>query len=140
MSLIPRDSWSDIYRLFDNTFPSIRPRFDADTFSPRVDVIEKETAFEIIADLPGVAKKDINITCLNGVLTIEASTTKDEETKENDKVIHKERYHGKMVRSFSLGDNLDMTQIYAEFEEGVLVVVVPKLEGKPEESQRINIS
>ncbi len=46
MSLIPRDSWSDFYRLFDNAFPALRPRFDADTFSPRVDVIEKETAFE----------------------------------------------------------------------------------------------
>jgi HSP20 family protein len=140
MSLIPRDSWSDLYRLFDNTFPALRPRFDADTFSPRVDVIEKETAFEIIADLPGVAKDDIAVTCRNGTLTIEASTTKNEETKEQDKVIHKERYHGKMVRSFSLGDNVDLKEIYAEFEEGVLVVVVPKLEGKPEESQRININ
>ncbi|ELK3677072.1 Hsp20/alpha crystallin family protein [Vibrio fluvialis] len=140
MSLIPRDSWSDFYRLFDNAFPALRPRFDADTFSPRVDVIEKETAFEIIADLPGVAKDDIAVTCRNGTLTIEASTTKNEETKEQDKVIHKERYHGKMVRSFSLGDNVDLKEIYAEFDEGVLVVVVPKLEGKPEESQRININ
>ncbi|MBY8277512.1 Hsp20/alpha crystallin family protein [Vibrio fluvialis] len=140
MSLIPRDSWSDFYRLIDNAFPALRPRFDTDTFSPRVDVIEKETAFEIIADLPGVAKDDIAVTCRNGTLTIEASTTKNEETKEQDKVIHKERYHGKMVRSFSLGDNVDLKEIYAEFEEGVLVVVVPKLEGKPEESQRININ
>ncbi|WP_077914420.1 Hsp20 family protein [Salmonella enterica] len=35
---------------------------------------------------------------------------------------------------------MDLKEIYAEFEEGVLVVVVPKLEGKPEESQRININ
>lgn len=85
MSLIPRDSWSDFYRLFDNAFPALRPRFDADTFSPRVDVIEKETAFEIIADLPGVAKDDIAVTCRNGTLTIEASTTKTKKPKNRTK-------------------------------------------------------
>ncbi len=140
MSLIPRDSWSDFYRVFDHAFPSIRPRFEAESFSPRVDVIEKETAFEIIADLPGVAKDDVIITCKNGALTIEASTSKTEETKEQDKVIHKERYQGKMVRSFSLSNNVNPKDIYAEFEDGVLVVMIPKLENQPEEDHRITIS
>jgi HSP20 family protein len=140
MSLIPRDSWSDFYRVFDHAFPSIRTRFDAEAFSPRVDVIEKETAFEIIADLPGVAKDDVIITYKNGALTIEASTSKTEENTDQNKVIHKERYEGKMVRSFSLSENVNPKDIYAEFEDGVLVVVVPKLETQQVEDHRITIS
>ncbi len=91
VSLIPRDSWSDFYRVFDHALPSIRPRFfDSESFSPRVDVIEKDTAFEIIADLPGVAKDDVIITYKNGALTIEASTSKTEETKEPEGITTKE--------------------------------------------------
>ncbi len=140
MSLVPRDSWNDFYRLFDHAFPSVRTNIEHDAFSPRVDVVEKETAFEIIADLPGVAKEDISITCSNGTLTIEASTSKCVETKEEDKVIHKERYQGKMVRSFSLSDNVDPNDIYAEFQDGVLEVVVPKVPDKPETSTKIEVN
>jgi HSP20 family protein len=140
MSLIPRDSWSDFYRLFDHAFPAIRTGFDHDTFSPRVDVVEKDTAFEIIADLPGVAKDDISVTCSNGVLTIEAATSKCIETKEEDKVIHKERYQGKMVRSFTLSENVAPDDIYAEFLDGVLEVVIPKLDNKPDVKTKININ
>ncbi|MCE0494822.1 Hsp20/alpha crystallin family protein [Vibrio salinus] len=140
MSLIPRDSWSDFYRLFDHAFPSVRSNFEHDSFSPRVDVVEKETAFEIIADLPGVAKEDISVTCTNGVLTIEAHTSKCVETKEEDKVIHQERFQGKMVRSFTLSDYIDPKEIYAEFLDGVLEVVVPKLDNKPESSTKIDIN
>ncbi len=139
-NLIPRDSWSDFYRLFDHAFPTIRSGFEHESFSPRVDVVEKETAFEIIADLPGVSKEDISVTCNNGVLTIEAHTSKEIETKEEDKFIHQERFQGKMVRSFTLSDNIDQKEIYAEFQDGVLEVVVPKLENKPETTTKIDIN
>lgn len=140
MSLIPRDSWSDFYRLFDHAFPAIRSDFDHDSFSPRVDVVEKETAFEIIADLPGVAKEDISVSCNNGVLTLEAHTSKEIERKEDDKVIHQERFQGKMVRSFTLNDYIDPKEIYAEFQDGVLEVVVPKMKNRPDTSTRIDIN
>ncbi|MGD8110023.1 Hsp20 family protein [Vibrio sp. TRT 17S01] len=140
MSLIPRDSWADFYRLFDNAFPAIRPRHDMDSFSPRVDVLEKETAFEIIADLPGVAKEDISITYQRGVLTLEACTNKQIESSDNNRVIHKERYEGKMIRSFTLGENLLWEDIYAEYQEGVLVIVVPKPDHVIEEPNRIEIN
>lgn len=141
MSLIPRDSWSDFYHLFDHAFPSIRPSFNIESFSPRVDVLDKETAFEIIADLPGVEKDDISVSCQHGTLTIEASTLKNEQKTDGDKVIHRERYQGKMVRSFTLGDNINAKEIYAEYQDGVLVVVVPKIEMKPDEAaQHIKIN
>lgn len=137
MSLIPRDSWSDFGRLFDSSFPSIHSR---GYFSPNVDVIEKETAFEIMADLPGVEKKDISVSCDKGILTIEASTIKREEKVDEDKFIHKERYEGKMVRSFTLSNNVNADDIYAEFTDGVLLVVIPKVEPTLPETKNIDIN
>lgn len=140
MSLIPRDSWSDFSRLFDNAFPSIRPRFEPEFFSPRIDVVEKNNAFEIIADLPGVAKEDVSLTCHNGTLTIEAQAHKEQERKEGEQVIHRERYQGKMVRSFTLGENIDETEIIAEFKDGELHVNIPKISPQRDGVRKISIS
>ncbi|MGR5132472.1 Hsp20/alpha crystallin family protein [Vibrio alfacsensis] len=140
MSLIPRDSWSDFSHLLDNAFPSMHTRWSHGQFSPNVDVIEKETAFEIMADLPGVEKKDISVTCDKGVLTIEASTIQQDETVQEGKFIHKERYQGKMARSFTLSSNVNADDIYAEFTDGVLVVVIPKVEATVSEARNVEIS
>lgn len=140
MSVIPGDSWRDFSQLFDHTFPAMRPKWEAGVFSPKVDILDKETAFEIIADLPGVDKKDISITYEDGMLTLSASTIQSDEDTENDKVIHKERYEGKIVRSFTLSDNVKPQDIYAEFTDGVLVVVVPKVEPTKSEPKHIEIS
>ncbi|SHO56890.1 Hsp20/alpha crystallin family protein [Vibrio quintilis] len=141
MSLIPRDSWSDFHRFFDHAFPSIRSVSGAGVFSPKVDVLEKDTAFEIIADLPGVEKKNISVTCHDNTLTIEASTIRSEEATDENKIIHKERFEGKIMRSFNLSENIDPKDIYAEFEDGVLVVVVPKLEStRSGEAHHVEIS
>ncbi|OLQ94629.1 heat-shock protein Hsp20 [Vibrio ponticus] len=140
MSLLPRDSWSDFNRLLDATLPHTNARWSHGQFSPNVDVIEKETAFELIADLPGVDKKDISVTYDKNVLTISAATLQRDEHASEGKYIHKERYEGKMVRSFTLNNNLNANDIYAEFTDGVLVVVVPKIEPDMPQARDINIS
>jgi len=140
MSLLPRDSWSDFSRLLDATLPNTHSRWSHGQFSPNVDVIEKETAFELIADLPGVEKKDISLSYDRNVLTISASTIQRDEQAIEGKYIHKERYEGKMVRSFTLNNNVNANDIYAEFVDGVLVVVVPKIEHDVPQSRDINIS
>ncbi|MDF2152697.1 Hsp20/alpha crystallin family protein [Vibrio sp. CAU 1672] len=139
MSLVPRDSWADFARFFDHSFPTLRPRFDTDTFSPRVDIVEKEQNFEITAELPGVKKEDIRLSCQQGVLSIEASVETKKETEKEGKVVHSERYSGKMSRSFTLGSNIKVDEINAEFTDGVLTVVVPKLDGHTETEHSIPI-
>lgn len=139
MSLIPRDSWFDFNQFFENAFPALRQSFDIDTFSPRIDIIEKPNSYEITADLPGVKKEDINVQIHNGNLLIEASTSKSEEQKEGDRVIRKERYEGKLMRSFYLGHNLKQDDIEASFTDGVLKVEVPKVEPTAPASKSIEI-
>lgn len=140
MSLIPRETWPDLFRVFDHDFPTFRNRFtDMGHFSPRLDIIEKEDKFEVQVELPGVDKNDINLSCKNGTLTIEASTSTSNEEKEGDKVIHKERYQGKMVRSFTLGEQVRQEDIKASFNDGILTVMVPKSEPKMEVAEQIEI-
>lgn len=138
MNLIPRDNWADFTRLFDHSFPALRTRFE-DGFSPRVDIVEKDQAFEVTADLPGVKKEDIKLSCQQGVLSIEASIETKNETEKEGKVVHSERYSGKMSRSFTLGNNINVEEISADFADGVLTVVVPKLAGHSEEEHNIPI-
>lgn len=139
MSLVPRDNWTDFSRFFDHAFPTLRSRFETDSFSPRVDIVEKDENFEIRADLPGVKKEDIALKCQQGVLSIEASMESSKETEKEGKVIHSERYSGKMSRSFDLGASIKVNEISAEFKDGVLTVIVPKSEAPPSEQHQIPV-
>ncbi|PJC86876.1 Hsp20/alpha crystallin family protein [Vibrio sp. HA2012] len=139
MSLVPRESWPDLFSVFDHDFPSLRSRFNLGAFSPRLDILEKDDKFEVQVELPGVNKEDITLSCKDKTLTIEASTARSDETKEGDRVIHKERYEGKMIRSFTLGDNIRQEDIDASFSDGILKVTIPKTEPRQEEVNRIEI-
>lgn len=139
MSLVPRDSWFDFSQMFDHAFPTLRHRFDNDVCSPRINLIEKEDGFEITADLPGVKKDDINVQIANGSLMIEATSKRNEEQEKNGKVIRQERYEGKFMRSFYLGQNVKEDDVHASFTDGVLTIQVPKVEASLPDSKRIDI-
>lgn len=140
--LVPREHWDSLFdfgHLFDNTlFPSLR-RTDVESLSPRIDVVETDTGYQISADLPGVKKEDISLQLTGGRLSIEASRSESKEEKEEGKVIRKERYEGKFMRSFYLGDNVKQDDIHATFTDGVLKIDVPKVEPSQPETSRIEI-
>ena len=140
MSLVPRDSWFDFSHMFDHNFPTLRHRLAADVYSPRINIVEQEKNFEITADLPGVNKSDISVQLSNGSLTIEAVTKKDDQEEKDGKVIRKERYEGRLLRSFYLGHNIQQEDVQAHFTDGVLTIVVPKLEGTSSDSTNIEIN
>lgn len=92
----------------------------------KCDIYEKDGKCNIEVDVPGFDKKDINVECKNGYLTI---TAKKEETEEDsDKnYIRKERSYGEYSRSFYVGD-VDANLINAKFNNGTLCITVPKEE------------
>ncbi|MCW8329460.1 Hsp20/alpha crystallin family protein [Photobacterium sp. SDRW27] len=143
MSLVPRDYWDSLFdfgRMFDNSlFPTIRHSFDAQSLSPRIDVIETNTNYEITADLPGVKKEDITLSLTGGNLSIEANTVENKEEKQDGKVIRKERYEGRFMRSFYLGNNVRQEDIDASFTDGVLKIKVPKIEPSEPETTKIEV-
>ena len=96
-------------------------------WSPAVDIKETDTEFKILADIPGVDPKDIEVHMEDGVLTIKGEReSKKQEEKEGYKRI--ERSYGSFYRRFSMPDTANAEKISAKSVNGVLEVTIPKQE------------
>ena len=98
-------------------------------FSPQVNTREGEFAYHVDIDLPGVQKKDIKIDIKDGHLLISGERNFKDEVKEED-YYKVETSFGKFTRSFSLPEHVDIENITASSDNGVLEVTIPKLEEK----------
>lgn len=107
----------------------------------QTDVKETETGYEVVIDLPGYSKENVNAELKDGYLIISATTsTNDEEKSEDGKYIRKERYSGSCSRSFYVGDAVTQDDVKAKFENGVLTLEVPKKEEAPKVEEKKYIS
>ena len=95
-----------------------------------VDVIESETDYAILCDLPGVDKSDVDIHIDDGTITITAEKKNAHENKTATSH-HIERSYGSVRRSFKLPMNVDAGTVRASFENGVLEVKLPKIPERP---------
>ncbi len=105
---------------------------------PAVDINETDTAYEVVADLPGISKDALDVSVTDNVLSIVVSTQEDKDENLEGRVIRKERYRGKVTRSFKLSDAVDSENIQASYKDGVLSISVPKKEST--QSKKIEIS
>ena len=104
----------------------------------RVDVRETENAYILEAELPGVKQEDISLTLDNDVLTI-AADVNTEKQQEKANYLYSERRAGHMERRFNL-EAIDQEHVTARFENGVLLVALPKAQPeKAREARRIDI-
>jgi HSP20 family protein len=94
--------------------------------TPIHDVIETEKEFIVESMLAGVKKEDISIDTEKDVLTIKAERKEEKDLKYN----RRESYFGKYERSFRLPEGIDREKIDASFVDGILRVVIPKLENE----------
>ena len=107
----------------------------------KTDIKETDNGYELVVDLPGFTKDEVQATLENGYLTISASKglDKDEKTKEG-KYIRQERYAGAMSRSFYVGEDVKQEDVKAKYENGILKLSIPKTpEKKVEEKKAIAI-
>lgn len=99
--------------------------------TPRIDVAETDDAIELTAELPGVEESDVDVSVLEGVLTLSGEKKSTRESNDGVRVV--ERRYGSFKRSFRLADNIDAEKISATFKNGVLTLTLPKVpETKPE--------
>ena len=108
----------------------------------KTDVRETDSGYEVDIDLPGFKKDEINAQLDNGYLTISASKGLDKEEKNKEgKYIRKERYAGAMSRSFYVGKNITEKDIHGKYENGILMLDIPKKapEKKVEEKKFVTI-
>ncbi|MDO9042304.1 MAG: Hsp20/alpha crystallin family protein [Desulfocapsaceae bacterium] len=95
------------------------------SWSPRLDVSETDKALEIVADLPGMDKKDINVSLDGDLLTIKGE--KKEVKEKKDKHFHTiERRSGSFYRALRLPVAVESDKIDANFKDGVLTLTLPK--------------
>ena len=119
-----------------STAPTLFDRFFADfdtAFAPRsasarpaVDLLAYEDRVELVADLPGLSRDDIDLQYGDGMLTIRAERAL--EVPEDGRVVRRERGARTFSRSFALGDDVEVDGIEATMQDGVLRITLPKSE------------
>ncbi len=103
----------------------------------KTDIRETDEGYEVIMDLPGFKKDEIEVQLENGYLTVSAAKGLDkDEADKKGKYICRERYAGEMSRSFYVGEDILDTDIHAKFENGILKLDVPKKEAKAVETKK----
>ncbi|MBN2412078.1 Hsp20/alpha crystallin family protein [candidate division KSB1 bacterium] len=143
MYLVKRNNWNNY-----NGLPRLLERFmedfgkypvdfeeDSVAWSPRIDVKETKDAYEVMADLPGLKKENIEISVHENVLTLKGER-KHEEKKEGENEYYMERSYGSFCRSFQIPSKVKSEEINATYKDGVLQLRLPKAEeAKPREIQ-----
>lgn len=110
----------------------------------KTDIRERKGSYVLDIDLPGFKKDELTIELNDGYLTISAAKgleqDKDKKEKETGHYIRKERYAGACSRSFYVGEDVEQSDIKAEFKHGILTLFVPKKEAKPAVEQKKTIA
>ncbi len=143
----------DIDRLFEDfgsdfwRAPFRRSAFDVAPFwrrdwaiaaTPAVDIVEKDNAYEMTADLPGFDEKNIDVNVANGTLTIKGEKKEEKEEKKKDYYLQ-ERHFGSFRRSFHVPEGVDANKIEAQFKKGVLTVTMPKTAEAQKPAKKIEV-
>ena len=92
----------------------------------KVDVTERNGAYVVAAELPGVKKEDIQVTIDGAQVSLAAETKREREVEKDERVLHTERTYGKVTRSFTLPQEVDEAKAEAKFRDGVLELTLPK--------------
>jgi HSP20 family protein len=95
-------------------------------FTPSVDIFETDKELVLLADMPGVKAKDLNIDLRDDTLTLTGDVQPDQNPGESTIFIEYEV--GKYYRQFSLSEIIDQTKIDAQLKDGVLRLTLPKIE------------
>lgn len=105
--------------------------------TPACDIHENENSYLMIFDLPGVEKKDVNITVEQNVLNLSAESSKA--PGEGYDMLREEMQFSGYKRSFELGETVDSGNISAEYDNGSLTVTLPKKENQKTKKIQIEL-
>ena len=139
--LTPFDKMFD--QMVESQFPDVVKSVGVKPYAgsayPKVNVYEYEDKIGIVAEIPGLNKKQLNVEVEEGVLTISG----DKHSTFNDdgaKVIRRELKQSSFKRSFELGELLNGEDISASFKDGILSVSIPKTEPEKPKKHAVKIS
>ena len=142
----------EIDRLFDdftlNPFrlPLRRPAFDLEPFwsadswlsQPAMDLVERDSDFELTVEMPGLDEKNIEVNVASGVLTVKGQKEEDKVEKKQDFHLRERRF-GSFTRSVRIPETVDADKIEATFKNGVLKVTLPKMPVAQKPTKKIEV-
>ena len=118
-------------QMFESSFPDVMRTIGVKPYQgsayPKVNVYEYDDKVGIVAEIPGLNKKQLNVDVEDGTLTISGEKHNILEDG-SAKVIRRELKASSFKRNFELGENLDGDNIKADFKDGVLSISIPKIE------------
>ena len=129
----------EINRAFEGVGRRFQPVETNAVWMPVVDLFEDEGAYVLKAELPGLAKEDIELQVENRTLTLRGERKMEKEVKE-DAYHQLERSYGRFERSFTLPDDANGAKVSAEFKDGLLKVHAPKDENARPKSIEVKVA
>ena len=116
-------------RFFDESFNRTWPEnhMEMANWNPVVDIYDQDDRIVMLAELPGVDRKNISVELKDNVLTLKGERSHDNTVKE-DRYYRQERLFGKFQRAFNLPAGLDPDKVKADYKDGVLKIEIPKPE------------
>ncbi len=130
-------------QLFETNFPEFVRSVGVKPYQgsayPKVNVYEYDEKVGIVAEIPGLDKKHLNVEVEDGVLTVSGEKHHIKED-ENAKVLRRELKASSFKRNFELGENLDGENIKATFKNGILNIDIPKVEPEQPKKTFVKIS
>lgn len=143
MTVVRRQSLRDLLflqdrmnRIFESSLRDMGSAAEPGEWIPHVDIYENDSTITIKAELPGMTREDIMLDASNGMLTISGRKQRPHEDQiESYHII--ERQYGSFKRSFTIPEHIELDEIQARYENGVLEVILPCRER--EETRQIPI-
>ncbi|HEY4720873.1 MAG TPA: Hsp20/alpha crystallin family protein [Anaerolineae bacterium] len=106
--------------------------------TPAVDIVDKDDAYKLTAELPGVDEKQVEIRFARGTLTVKGKKDEELDDADQDHFVSERRY-GDFHRSFRVPDGVDPDKIEASFKNGVLSVTLPKTAESRRKQKKVEI-
>jgi HSP20 family protein len=122
--LFDRFGFPSLRRVFDSE-PSLRSASSFGFSAPAIDMNEDEKAYKILAELPGIDAKDIDVSVSGDMLVLRGEKRQEKEEKDKNYPFS-ERSYGSFQRSFQLPSSVDRHKVAADFSKGVLTITLPK--------------
>jgi HSP20 family protein len=148
----PMTAFEEMDRLMDRTFGSLLPggwlkalraehpllgQFGLELPAPKVDLIERDDEIVLRAEVPGVDKKDLDISLTHDSVTIKGQTS-HEEKEEKGSYFRCEMSRGSFSRTVALPADVDPEKARASFKDGVVELAMPKVEKAKRRSIRLD--
>src|ERR1700720_4408191 len=127
-----------INRLFNDVFERPGDESNLTSWAPAVDIFETEHELIVKADLPDIDPKDLDIRVENNILSIRGERKFEKKVNE-DNYLRVERAYGAFSRSFALANTVNPDGIKADYQNGVLTLVIPKREEAKPKQIKVNV-